>query len=215
MNTSAISSSSESTSSAINVNQKIHNDLQIVVDKMNGCESLMQSSKTASQELLAVVGFLEACQPRMIELVEAAAQGALSEQVLMEALQVNDRLTKILSDVDYQIDFDSNNTADPAAAPSEPEFTIQEEGGDEDLLLMEDFDNPLAPAVVATSAAATMDEPATGGPKTTGEDLDDLLDLDNEAAMDQLTLGDDDAGDKVTSTKSEDEFDEFLMGRSS
>ncbi|GKY94659.1 hypothetical protein MPSEU_000431300 [Mayamaea pseudoterrestris] len=211
MNTSAVSSSSESTSSATNVNQKIHNDLQIVVDKMNGCESLMQSSKTASQELLAVVGFLEACQPRMIELVEAAAQGALSEQVLMEALQVNDRLTKILSDVDCQIDFDSSH----AAAPSEPEFTIQEEGGDEDLLLMEDFDHPLAPAVVATSAVATLDEPATAGPKTTGEDLDDLLDLDNEAAMDQLTMGDDDAGGKVTSTKSEDEFDEFLVGRSS
>ena len=185
MNSSALTSPSSSSSDATNINQKIHNDLQIVVDKMNGCETLLKTTTTPTHELLTVIGFLEACQPRMIELVEAAAQGALSETVLMECLQVNDRLTKILNDVDTNIDF--NASADPS------QFVIQDEA--EDLLLMED----LPPAASAPLEAA--------GPKTTGEDLDDLLDLNG---LDELALGDDGG---VKPTKSIDEFDDFISSR--
>jgi hypothetical protein len=167
-------------------NLKIHNDLQIVVDKMNACDTLLKTAP--SQELLAVVGFLEACQPRMIELVEAAAQGALSEQVLMECLQVNDRLTKILSDVDC---LDLTGAAERSV-------------NDGDLFLTESVED-------AESPLASL-ETKTAGLKTTGEDegvvktLDDLLDL-------SISNGDNAEAETVTKTKSDDEFDDFFSSR--
>jgi hypothetical protein len=211
MESPALSSPSSQSNPATNVNKKIHDDLQIVVDKMNGCETLLKSSNAdPTQELLAVVGFLEACQPRMIELVEAAAQGALSEQVLMECLQVNDRLTKILNDVDTQVDFENASAMDSSAiagATASPQFVIQEEKEPavDDLLLMEDFDH-----ISPIAAAAAPDNSAAAGPKTTGEDLDDLLDL-NIDTMEELALGDDE--ELVVPTKSEDDFDNFISAR--
>lgn len=193
----------------MNINTKIHNDLQIVVDKMNGCETLLQTSSGATQELLAVVGFLEACQPRMVELVEAAAQGALSEHVLMECLDVNDRLTNILNDVDRRVDFTNVPEAGPATvngtATTETMDSHAAQGHD-DLLLMEDFDRGQAPD-------ANQDAPNTAGLKTTGEDLDDLLDLNADDLKDLDLGGDAEATQGIAATKTEDEFDEFISSR--
>jgi hypothetical protein len=51
----------------------------------------------AGDDLLAeVVGFLEACQGRMMELIEAGTQGQLSEEVFEHCLRVNDALTRTL-----------------------------------------------------------------------------------------------------------------------
>lgn len=72
---------------SVNTNQKILADLDLLLEKMDRCDSylrpngcLVESPVFKSEELLDVIGFLEACSPRMVELVEAATQGALSEQ---------------------------------------------------------------------------------------------------------------------------------------
>jgi hypothetical protein len=99
------------------VDRKVLGDLDILLEKMNRCQELLtvhgnETTNTLTSpssmitipktnELFDIVGFLEACAPRMVELVEAAAQGGvLSDVVLMKALEVNDRLINTLSDLD-------------------------------------------------------------------------------------------------------------------
>jgi len=60
------------------------------------------STLAANEALLTVIGFLEASVPRMVELIEAAAQGALKEGTFEECLVVNDRLTNVLADVEKE-----------------------------------------------------------------------------------------------------------------
>jgi hypothetical protein len=66
---------------------------------------------------------LEASAPRMVELVEVAAQGAVSDAVLMKCLDVNDRLTKALSDIDAAVTFVDNTSSETAAA-AEPDIAV-------------------------------------------------------------------------------------------
>jgi hypothetical protein len=85
--------------------QKIKQDLSTLTEKIDLCQSLLTSCPTPSsidsnESLLSIIGFLEACVPRMLELIESAATGALSEHVFEECLVVNDRLACILGDVE-------------------------------------------------------------------------------------------------------------------
>ena len=87
--------------------QKIISDLAVVTESLDRCEGLLRpgggdrvASTAKTPATLELMGFLEACAPRMVELVEAAAQGAVGEPVLMDCLQVNDRLTKALADIE-------------------------------------------------------------------------------------------------------------------
>merc|ERR1712185_688961 len=58
---------------------------------------LPESPGIEQDETLAeVVGFLEACQPRMVDLIEAGMQGMLGEELFSVALHVNDDLCKTL-----------------------------------------------------------------------------------------------------------------------
>lgn len=105
---------------------KIMKDLKVVKEKMELCDGLLHPGAGApapsllnDHELLTVVGFLEACQPRMVELVEVAAQGALKEAAFMECLSVNDRLTKLLSDVDTAALTETTASTTAAAASKE------------------------------------------------------------------------------------------------
>ena len=89
------------------VDNKVLADLDQLVEKMDLCDSMLRPgggdpapSVQKDEALLSVIGFLEACAPRMVELVEAAAVGAVSEHVLMKCLEVNDRLSKSLADID-------------------------------------------------------------------------------------------------------------------
>lgn len=84
-------------------NQKITADLNTVLDKVRLCrEMLPQAQAQGGDDLLReVVGFLEACQDRMLELIEAGMAGAeggavLSEEVFEQCLRVNDALTRTL-----------------------------------------------------------------------------------------------------------------------
>lgn len=75
---------------------KLKDDLGALREKIMLCrEMLPESPGIEHDETLAeVIGFLEACQPRMVDLVEAGMMGMLDEELLSIALQVNDDLIK-------------------------------------------------------------------------------------------------------------------------
>merc|ERR1712060_14726 len=83
------------------VDDKVLSDIATLSEQIDLCtEMLREEGKIDSNNdaLLGVIGFLEACVPRMVELVEAAAQGILNESTLETCLSVNDRLLNVLSD---------------------------------------------------------------------------------------------------------------------
>eukprot|EP00548_Thalassiothrix_antarctica_P003860 CAMPEP_0194133074 /NCGR_PEP_ID=MMETSP0152-20130528/3379_1 /TAXON_ID=1049557 /ORGANISM="Thalassiothrix antarctica, Strain L6-D1" /LENGTH=191 /DNA_ID=CAMNT_0038828309 /DNA_START=75 /DNA_END=650 /DNA_ORIENTATION=- len=106
------------------VDEKIINDLGTVKEKMDLCNKMLHPGDGSpapsfknNEALLCVIGFLEACGPRMVELVEAATQGALGEGILMECLAVNDRLLKLLADIDTYAFTETPATTTAATAP--------------------------------------------------------------------------------------------------
>lgn len=184
------SSVASGTPSQETVDNKIMADLAIVVEKVELCESMLHpgagdpTPSMQDETFAQVVGFLQACAPRMVELVDAATQGALSESVLMKCLEVNDRLTKAISDVDTAALTETPASTTVASAPAS--------GGIEDLL----FDD--------TEVAAAAPPPAAA--KTTGEDL---LGLD----FGQPTAAATTTTPALGNPKSDDEFDSFFNER--
>lgn len=81
--------------SSTDIDTKIMNDLDTVVAKMDllkdmlsrpgrhGIDDTTLSLSKNDDALLTIVGFLEACAPRLIELVEAASSGALSSETTL------------------------------------------------------------------------------------------------------------------------------------
>ena len=60
---------------------KLNQDLIVVCDQIGLCRAmLLETVGIEHDEILSeVVGYLEACRDRMLELIEAAASGLLSE----------------------------------------------------------------------------------------------------------------------------------------
>jgi hypothetical protein len=136
------------TSTTAAADRKVLADLEILSERLRRCDELLAAAAAANSNsnsnatndddstivrsstttaLLDVVGFLEASAPRMVELVEVAAQGAVSDAVLMKCLDVNDRLTKALSDIDAFVTFVDNSSeaaAAAAAAAAEPDIAV-------------------------------------------------------------------------------------------
>jgi hypothetical protein len=195
---------SPSTPNQSTIDAKITADLDMLMEKMDLCESLMLRPNSDSpapsvkndEACQSVIGFLEACAPRMIELVEAAAVGAVTESVLMKALDVNDRLMKQLADIDTlaMTETPASTTAASAAGSS----TDAAQDHLDDLLLSNDhgdvFDNPKKPP------AAT---------KSTGEDDDDDNDPFGDNVLQEPTSAS--GASAPASTKSEEDFDSFSM----
>lgn len=164
------SSSSSPTSKVSPADTKISNDLNVLSQKMDLCESLLvrlgnsnDMDVDSKQQLFDAVGFLDACGPRMVELVEVAAQGALSEQVLMQALEVNDRLTKLLSDYDHsnaalssfnEVPVDAGAASMPPAAAPPPPTPATEDP----LSLLEEDDHQKPAAAASIPQTKSEDE---------------------------------------------------------
>mgnify|MGYP005856048135 CR=1 FL=1 len=107
------------------VDSKILADLNTVKEKMDLLDSMLKPGADSPspsvknhEALLQVIGFLDACAPRMVELVEAAAQGALSGSVLETCLGVNDRLLKQLTEIDTLILTETPASTTAASAPA-------------------------------------------------------------------------------------------------
>jgi hypothetical protein len=78
--------------------EKLQMDLIVVMEKVRLCREILQVSPgIESDEALAdVIGFLEACRDRMIELIEAGTHGVLGEELFAEVLKVNDAVLRTL-----------------------------------------------------------------------------------------------------------------------
>jgi hypothetical protein len=186
---SGISSSPTDQSTA---DAKIQADLNVLKEKMDLCESLLPSATAMDDGFMGVVGFLEACSPRVVELVEAAAQGALGEEILMECLAVNDRLTTLLTKTDAKLPPVGDNVPAVAAAIT-PAGSSAVTAESEDLLFQVS-DAPAPPANAKTTGEEDPFAPSTASAKTTGEE--------------------DPFGNQVlASTPSNDEFDDFFQQR--
>lgn len=64
--------------------------VQMVKDKITLCRQMLPESAGVERDATfsEVVGFLEACRPRMVDLVEAGVGGALGEDTFAKCLQV-------------------------------------------------------------------------------------------------------------------------------
>ena len=145
--------------------QKILNDLNLLVEKLDQCQTQLNEQKMGhsnvfrtTSELYEIVGFLEACAPRMVELVEFCATqpntsaAPLSDVVLMKALEVNDRLINTLSELDtvtFQNDTTDFETTSTAPPNNNNDNTIQQSSSEDE------FDAFLS---VRTNEAATNND---------------------------------------------------------
>jgi len=82
----------------IDPNVKLLADLGTVMEKVNLCREMLPVSPGVKYDeaLSEVIGYLEACRDRMIDLVEAGSIGMLNEVVFEEVLKVNDAILKTL-----------------------------------------------------------------------------------------------------------------------
>lgn len=177
------------------IDNKITADLNTVIEKMDLLDSMLKPGADSPapsvknhEALLAVIGFLEACAPRMVELVEAAAQGALSGHVLEKCLAVNDRLLKQLQEIDT---IALTETAASTTAASAPVKDMA------DLLLDDDDDDE------------QKKPPPVAGTKSTGEDDEDA----KIPAEDGKMPATDSKPSTILDVGGGDSFDDFLAER--
>mmetsp|Transcript_15279 Transcript_15279/g.23006 ORF Transcript_15279/g.23006 Transcript_15279/m.23006 type:complete len:441 (+) Transcript_15279:70-1392(+) len=92
------SSVTQAVSAQENQSNKLRSDLSVVLEKVRLCREMLPESPGIHQDetLAEVVGFLEACQERMIDLIEAGTQGLLSEDMFELTLRVNDAVLRTL-----------------------------------------------------------------------------------------------------------------------
>jgi hypothetical protein len=159
---------------------KISRDLIVLKEKMNLLDSMIHPSDSSSpklsvktnEALRSVIGYLDACGPRMIELVTACTtrENALSEDVFGDVLGCNDRLQKLLSDVDTRLltETEASTTVaaagGQAAAAASASSDLTDQFGD----LLLGNEDPFETAHGSGEARASKTPRA--GAKTTGED---------------------------------------------
>ena len=107
----------------IDADTKILSDLTAVTDKITLCQSMLVTIQHTSEidtneSLLSIIGFLEACVPRVRELIDVGMT-ALKEETLTKCFQVNDDLCKILDDVEHPEKVTNTaSTTSTAASPA-------------------------------------------------------------------------------------------------
>jgi len=182
---------------SITADQKIKQDLKVLKEQINLCESMLDQCSTpasidSNESLLSVIGFLEACVPRMVELIEAAASGAVEEGTFEECLVINDRLTNVLADVEKDPKDRMPWTPAAAAAPKEEEEP--------------EIDLKIDNLNIYSTAKDKSEDPFSGG-----VDL-----LAPSPAVDPFTiLEGDDTKPAAVSGKNDDDFDAFFKDRTS
>jgi hypothetical protein len=206
---SSSSSGTTGNAAASNPDQKVLTDLSTLSDQIKLCQSMLAqagSSIDGDEALLTVIGFLEACVPRMVELIEAAAQGALKPETFEECLVVNDKLTTILSDVDKDPK-DRQPIVEVAASASAATTDATKDDSDEIDLVHQGMEN----LAVASSVPAA----AVAGGKTTGLDDEDPFasgpDLLNPTPIQSDPFG----TAKSDAVDDDDDFDAFFKDRTS
>ena len=75
---------------------KLNTDLKTVGEKVKLCREMMEARLPLEDGLGDVVGFLEACRDRMPDLIDAGAQGQISEVLFAKVLSCNDAVQALL-----------------------------------------------------------------------------------------------------------------------
>lgn len=77
---------------------RLQRDLFSVLEKVKLCREMLQVSPGIEQDeaLADVIGFLEACRDRMVDVIEAGTQGLLGEELFSQCLKVNDAILRTL-----------------------------------------------------------------------------------------------------------------------
>lgn len=104
---------------------KLRQDLVAVEEKIKLCREMLPESPGIEHDeaLSEVVGFLEACQPRLSDLIEAGMQDILSEDILSHTLHVFDELQKTLEAERTGTPIPPTSPA-PAPASASPEDVV-------------------------------------------------------------------------------------------
>mmetsp|Transcript_38823 Transcript_38823/g.81614 ORF Transcript_38823/g.81614 Transcript_38823/m.81614 type:complete len:235 (+) Transcript_38823:110-814(+) len=226
-------SNASQTSTSISANnmspdEKVLQDLSTLSEQITLCQSMLvnagpTSSIDANEALLTVIGFLEACVPRMVELIEAAAQGALKEETFEKCLVVNDKLTNVLADVEK--DPKDRTPLTPAAAASSGaaagggSSTDVEDGMKKLSVVGESSSNTVVVPGGKTTGLESSDDPFAGGP-------DLMAPTPAAASADPFTIGDSFGSEKsagsaaatkpsASATDNDDDFDAFFRDRTS
>lgn len=161
--------------------EKVNADLNTLSEQIDAARALLAAPEcnTASdvdgnETLLVYVGFLEACVPRMEQLVEGALGGKVGEETLEKILLLNDRLNRTLDDCDnpslVTVDTEGAAPAAAAAAPAAAAASIDDNFdpfGDTDLSSSATptpapapaEDDPFASLAAAKPAANSADDP--------------------------------------------------------
>jgi hypothetical protein len=168
---SASASSSSSSSSPADI--KISNDLIILKEKMDLLDSMLNNpndlaspklSVLTNDSIRSVIGYLDSCSPRMIELVTACTStsfGVLSEEVFGDVLGCNDRLQKLLTDVDTRILIETPAMT-TAASASGTSPGVGDAAAEAEALAADNDDDPLAAAAAAAANELTVTEELFG-----------------------------------------------------
>ena len=225
------SRATDSSTNIIDPDVKILQDLLTLSEQIALCQSMLanrgQNDSDNSEALLTVIGFLEACAPRMLELIEIAAQGegALKDETFEECLVVNDKLTSVLADLDnpnpskYQYNRDDGGTGDGGATTATSSTSTAAGKSVGGLSTSDDADD-------IDHTGGTGRSEVVGG-KTTGlDDSEDLLGigLDNQklpssasSAPPSATFPSDSTTKKEAQDASSDndDFDSFFKDRTS
>ena len=91
------------------LSKKLMSDLKVVVDKARLCRDILPESPGISSDpaLAEVVGYLEACRDRLMDLIEAGTMGMLDEDVLEQCLKTNDVVCRTLEAEMVRIRFEA------------------------------------------------------------------------------------------------------------
>jgi hypothetical protein len=171
LSTASASASSSSSSSPADI--KISNDLIILKEKMDLLDSMLNNpndlaspklSVLTNDSIRSVIGYLDSCSPRMIELVTACTStsfGVLSEEVFGDVLGCNDRLQKLLTDVDTRILIETPAMT-TAASASGTSPGVGDAAAEAEALAADNDDDPLAAAAAAAANELTVTEELFG-----------------------------------------------------
>ncbi len=137
---------------------KLNEDLAVVCDQIKLCrEMLPESPGIEHDEILSeVIGYLEACKDRMMELIEAGTQGLLGESLFAKVLLITEYVNRTLDaervaqKEPINDDFNSYNPRQGAATQTKAPSTSSD---DVDLLgvgmsASQISDNPVPPPAV-------------------------------------------------------------------
>lgn len=161
---------------------RLQQDLSEVMEKVRLCREMLLVSPGIQQDeaLKDVVGFLEACRDRLVDIIEAGTQGLLGEELFEFILKVNDAVARTLESerTGVRIPVDDEESEgqksgasssmdvslidlSPSTPPPQAHFTI-----DEDLFV----EKAPAPVVPAPYSGVHMSAPVPASSTTLLED---------------------------------------------